>query len=152
MKEANHKRTNTVWFHLWKVFEVKLLSRVQPFATPWTVAYQAPPSMGFFQARVLEWGAIAFSRGSSWPRDWTQVSRTAGRRFYRLSHECSFVKLIETEKLNGGSQGLGRGRNGELFSRYRVSVWDDGKGLEMDSGDDCPRMWMYLMPLYTLNG
>ena len=30
-------------------------------ATPWTAAYQAPPSMGFFQARVLEWGAIAFS-------------------------------------------------------------------------------------------
>ena len=30
--------------------------------TPWTIAYQAPPSMGFFQARVLEWGAI-FSRG-----------------------------------------------------------------------------------------
>jgi len=31
------------------------------FATPWTAAHQAPPSMGFFQARVLEWGAIAFS-------------------------------------------------------------------------------------------
>ena len=27
--------------------QVKLLSRVQLFATPWTVAYQAPPSMGF---------------------------------------------------------------------------------------------------------
>ena len=27
--------------------EVKSLSRVQLFATPWTVAYQAPPSMGF---------------------------------------------------------------------------------------------------------
>ena len=26
-------------------------------ATPWTAAYQAPLSMGFFQARVLEWGA-----------------------------------------------------------------------------------------------
>ena len=36
---------------------------------------------GIFQARVLEWGAIAFSRGSSWPRDWTQVSRIAGGRF-----------------------------------------------------------------------
>ena len=24
-----------------------------------------------FQARVLEWVAISFSRGSSWPRDWT---------------------------------------------------------------------------------
>ena len=27
--------------------KVKLLSRVQLFATPWTVAHQAPPSMGF---------------------------------------------------------------------------------------------------------
>ena len=32
----------------------------QLLATPWTAAYQAPPSMGFFQARVLEWGAIAY--------------------------------------------------------------------------------------------
>ena len=36
---------------------------------------------GIFQARVLEWVATSFSRGSSWPRDWTQVSRIAGRRF-----------------------------------------------------------------------
>ena len=34
------------------------LSRVLLFATPWTVAYQAPPAIGFFQARVLEWVAI----------------------------------------------------------------------------------------------
>ena len=31
------------------------------------------------QARILEWVAISFSRGSSWPRDQTQVSRIAGR-------------------------------------------------------------------------
>ena len=42
--------------------KVKSLSRVRLSATPWTAAYQAPPSMGFFQARVLEWGAIAFSK------------------------------------------------------------------------------------------
>ena len=36
---------------------------------------------GIFQARVLEWVAISFSRRSSWPRDWTQVSRIVGRRF-----------------------------------------------------------------------
>ena len=36
----------------------KSLSRVLLFATPWTVAYQAPPAIGFFQARVLEWVAI----------------------------------------------------------------------------------------------
>ena len=28
---------------------------------------------GIFQARVLEWVAISFSRGSSWSRDWTRV-------------------------------------------------------------------------------
>ena len=36
---------------------------------------------GIFQARVLEWVAISFSRGSSKPRDQIQVSHTAGRFF-----------------------------------------------------------------------
>ena len=36
---------------------------------------------GIFQARVLEWVSISFSRRSSWPRDRTQVSRIVGRRF-----------------------------------------------------------------------
>ena len=34
---------------------------------------------GVLQARILEWVAFPFSRGSSQPRDWTQVSCTAGR-------------------------------------------------------------------------
>ena len=42
--------------------KVNLLSHVRLLATPWTAAYQAPPSMGFFQARVLEWVAIAFAK------------------------------------------------------------------------------------------
>ena len=36
---------------------------------------------GILQARILEWVAISFSRGSSQPRDWTRVSRLAGRCF-----------------------------------------------------------------------
>ena len=36
---------------------------------------------GIFQARVLEWGAVAFSRGSFQRRNGTWVSHTAGRRF-----------------------------------------------------------------------
>ena len=36
---------------------------------------------GIFQARMLEWVAISFSRGSSWPRDRTRVSCIAGRHF-----------------------------------------------------------------------
>ena len=137
---------------------MKSLSRVRLFATPWTVAHQAPLSMGFsrqgywsgfpfpspgdlhdpkieptspvlaakffsneppgepqhylrvksevaqscltlcdavdctppgssvhgiLQARILEWVAISFSRGSSQPRDRTRVSCIAGRRFNR---------------------------------------------------------------------
>ena len=35
---------------------------------------QAPLSTGILQAGILEWAAMASSRGSSWPRDWTRVS------------------------------------------------------------------------------
>ena len=33
------------------------------------------------QARILEWVAFPFSKGSSQPRDWTKVSHIAGRFF-----------------------------------------------------------------------
>ena len=36
---------------------------------------------GILQARILEWVAVPFSRGSSQPRYWTQVSHTTGRFF-----------------------------------------------------------------------
>ena len=47
------------------------------------LGYSLPGSSvhGIFQARVLEWVAISFSRGSSQPRDWTQVSHIVGRCF-----------------------------------------------------------------------
>ena len=37
---------------------MKSLSRVRLFATPWTVAYQAPPSMGF--SRQEFWSGLPF--------------------------------------------------------------------------------------------
>ena len=36
---------------------------------------------GVLQAKILEWAAFPFSRGSSQPRDWMQVSLMAGRFF-----------------------------------------------------------------------
>ena len=36
---------------------------------------------GILQARILEWVAFPFSRGSFQPRDWTQVSHIAGACF-----------------------------------------------------------------------
>ena len=55
-----------------------LLSHVWLLVTPWTVAHQTPLSMGILQARKPEWVAMP-SRGSSQPRDWTQVPCTAGK-------------------------------------------------------------------------
>ena len=42
---------------------------------------------GIIQAGILEWEAIPFSRGSSWPRDQTRVSLTAGRFLYHVSYQ-----------------------------------------------------------------
>ena len=62
--------------------KVKSLSRVQLFAALWTVCSLPGSSVhGTFQARVLEWVAISFSRGSSWPRDRIPVSRIISRCF-----------------------------------------------------------------------
>ena len=57
---------------------------------------------GIFQARVLEWVAISFSRGSFWLRDWTQVSHIAGR-LYRLSHQGSLTchNISQIRKIQG---------------------------------------------------
>ena len=48
---------------------------------------------GILQARILEWAAISFSRGSSRPRDRTQVSHIVGRHFYSLSYQGSRLEL-----------------------------------------------------------
>ena len=61
--------------------EVKSLTRVRLFATPWIVSLPGSSTHGIFQARVLEWVAISFSRGSSQTRDQTQVSCIEGRCF-----------------------------------------------------------------------
>ena len=55
-----------------------VLSCVQLFAVPWTVAHQVPVSMGILQARILEWVAMPSSKRSSQPRDQTQITHTAG--------------------------------------------------------------------------
>ena len=68
-----------LWYLKKRKVKVKSLSRAQLFATQWTVAYFS--AHGIFQARVLECVAISFSRGSSRPRDQTQVSHVAGRCF-----------------------------------------------------------------------
>ena len=51
-----------------------------------------PGSSGILQARILEWIVIPFSRGSSWPRDWTRVSCTTGRFFTVWATREAFIQ------------------------------------------------------------
>ena len=64
------------WTTRKKEREWKPLSHIRLFATPWTNTVH-----GILQARILEWIAFSFSRGSSQPRDRTQVSCIAGGGF-----------------------------------------------------------------------
>ena len=45
--------------------KVKSLSRVRLFATPWIVAYQAPPSVGFFRHEC--WSGLPFPSPGDFP-------------------------------------------------------------------------------------
>ena len=53
---------------------VCLVTCVWLLLIPWTAALQASQPMRILQARILQWVAISFSRGSSQPRDPTCVS------------------------------------------------------------------------------
>ena len=57
---------------------------------PMDCSLLGPSVHGIFQARILEWVAISFSRGSSQPRDRTRVSRIAGRHFRQ--DKCVFLR------------------------------------------------------------
>ena len=60
----------------WKRSEVKVTQLCPTLCSPMDYTVH-----GILQARTLEWVAVPFSRGSSQPRDETQVSRIAGRFF-----------------------------------------------------------------------
>ena len=60
---------------------MKSLGCVLTLCDPMDCSLPGSSVYGIFQARILEWVAISFSRRSSQPRDWNRVSRIVGRRF-----------------------------------------------------------------------
>ena len=127
--------------------KVKLLSHVQLFGDPWTVAHRAPPSMGF--SRQEYWSGLPFpSPGEScWPRDRTQVSHIAGRCFNLCTTREAFKyknPSTNIKDFKGGKEarlkeeGGGRGRGGwkGLPCRHLLppadtqALWDFTLGLQ----------------------
>ena len=69
------------------VSKVKLLSRVWLFVTPWTVAYQAPLSMGF--SRQEYWSGLPFPSPGDLPNPGIEPWSPAFRQtLYRMSHQA----------------------------------------------------------------
>ena len=62
--------------NVWKTVKVKVTQSCPTVCDPMDYTVH-----GILQARILEWVAFPFSRGSSQPRDWTQVSHIAGGFF-----------------------------------------------------------------------
>ena len=68
---------------LYKISKMKVLVAQCGLTLCDPMDYSSPGSSthGIFQARILEWVAVSFSRGYSTPRNWTQAPRIAGRFF-----------------------------------------------------------------------
>ena len=65
----------------WKWKESEVAQSCPTLCNPMDCSLPGSSIHGIFQARILEWVAISFSRGSSWPRDQARVSLIVGRRF-----------------------------------------------------------------------
>ena len=114
------------------------------FVTLWTVACQAPSSvLRISQARILEWVAISFSRGSSWPRDQTHISCIPGGFFIIESpgKPTSTIFIGKRKKplyINGLMQSKSMFSKGHLQfikkERYRnILLWRGGCSLALAS-------------------
>ena len=91
-------------------------------------------SHGILQARILEWVAIPFSRGSSQPRDQTQVSCIAGRCFTLWATREAVVKNLpvnagdigDAGSISGSGRSRGGGHDNTLQYSYLENHMDRG--------------------------
>ena len=84
MLDSAHKRIifYECWNNRFKVFlESEVAQSCPTLCNPMDCSPSGSSVHGIFQARVLEWIAISFSRESSRPRNRTQVSHIAGSHF-----------------------------------------------------------------------
>ena len=65
----------------------------QTFCDPMDCSLASSSVHGMDQARILEWIGISFSRGSSWPRDWTHVPVSPALAGWILYHSTTWEAI-----------------------------------------------------------
>ena len=77
----------------WISYESESLSHsvLSSLCNPMDCSLPGSADHGIFQARILEWVAVPFSRGPSWLRDWMLVSYIAGRFFAIYAILCIHI-------------------------------------------------------------
>ena len=110
--------------------KVKSLGRVRLFATPWTAAYQAPPSMGFSSQEYWEWGAIAFSGDAYRHRQMSahlfkqgEPSQTLAGVRHRWGTKCHWHHLGSTCSTPGPTSLSSNIRAKQFSSHYLQRKW-----------------------------
>ena len=96
LKKKKKDRWLIYSFNVKKWSEVKSFSHVRIFVTPWIVAYQAPPSMGFSRQEYGSGLSFPSSRDLPYTGIQPRSPCTAGRRFTiwttKETRECIFLK------------------------------------------------------------
>ena len=84
--------TTTTWEACARLWKVKVLVVQSCLTLCDPMDCSLPGSVhGIFQARILEWVTMPFSRGSSQPRDWTWDPLHCRWILYHLSHQGSWL-------------------------------------------------------------
>ena len=94
---------------------------------------------GIFQARILEWVAISFSRGSLQPKDWTQVS-CIGRQM--LYHHDTCKALESGQRVGLIASGFWSQNCFQVWTCFRHILLDRCKGYHISfRGKWCLQFW-----------
>ena len=83
-------------------------------------------------ARILEWVAISFSRGSSWPGDWTRISCIAGGFFTAEPFHCYFSLILISVVVRDGETEMFSDLGLRLSHGQSLYNWGWGRGLMND--------------------
>ena len=98
---------------------------------------------GIFQARMLEWVAISFFRGSSWARDQAQASHTLGRLFtiwVTREDEDTVKCLLRACNPKGNQSWISIGRT-DAEAKVPILWPPDAKGWLIRKDPDAEKDW-----------